>query len=86
VLPSGVLPNCHPAVISHYLRVICSCACRVCLAIFGMADIHEQHIDIKFCFKVRKIFKETHEMMKNVYDKQCMSCTCCYVQSVSRFC
>jgi hypothetical protein len=31
-----------------------------------MADIHEQHIDIKFCFKLGKTFMETHEMMENV--------------------
>jgi hypothetical protein len=42
-----------------------------------MADIHEQHINIKFCFKLGKTFTETHEMMEKVYGDQCMSHTCC---------
>jgi hypothetical protein len=46
---------------------------RACLAIFEMADIHEQRINIKFCFKLGKMFTETHEMMKNVYGDQRMS-------------
>jgi hypothetical protein len=46
--------------------------------IFEMADIHEQHSNIKFCFKLGKTFMETHRMMKNVYGDQCMSRTCCY--------
>jgi transposase len=28
---------------------------------------HEQHIDMKFCFKLQKSAKETHEMLKLVY-------------------
>jgi hypothetical protein len=49
---SSFLP-CHPAVISHCPRAICSCACRVCLAIFEMADIHEHecHVDGFFYIK-----------------------------------
>jgi hypothetical protein len=43
-----------------------------------MADIHDPHINIKFCFKLGKTFMETHEMMKNVYGDQCISHTCCY--------
>jgi transposase len=43
-----------------------------------MADIHEQSINIKFGFKLGKTLMETHEMMKNVYGDQCMSCTHCY--------
>jgi hypothetical protein len=65
-------------VISHRPRATCSRACRVCLAIFEMADINEQLINIKFCFKLGKTFKKTHEIMKNVYGNQCMSRTCCY--------
>jgi hypothetical protein len=42
-----------------------------------MADIHEQHINIKYCFKLGKTFMETHEMMKNIYGDQRMSHTCC---------
>jgi hypothetical protein len=49
-----------------------------CLAIFEMADIHEQRVSMKFCFKLGKMFTETHEMMKNVYGDQCMSHTRCY--------
>jgi hypothetical protein len=47
----------------------------VCLAIFEMGDIHEQRINIKFCFKLRKTFMETREMMRNVCGDQCRSRT-----------
>jgi transposase len=40
-----------------------------------MADIHEQHINIKFCFTIGKTFTETQE---NVYGDQCMSRARCY--------
>jgi hypothetical protein len=43
---------------------------------FEMAVIHEQHINITFCFKLSKTFTEIHEMMKNIYNDQCMSRTC----------
>jgi hypothetical protein len=44
-----------------------------------MADIHEQHINIKFCFKVGKTFMDTtHEIMKNIYGDRRMSRTHCY--------
>jgi hypothetical protein len=43
-----------------------------------MADIHEQHINIKFCLKGAKTFTETQEMMNNVYGDQCMSHKRCY--------
>jgi hypothetical protein len=43
-----------------------------------MANIHEQRINIKVCFKLGKMFMETHEMMKNVNGDQSMSHTCCY--------
>jgi hypothetical protein len=43
-----------------------------------MADIHEQRIDIKFCFKLGRTFTEPHEMMKSVYGDDCMSRTRCY--------
>jgi hypothetical protein len=65
-------------VISRRPRTFCSRACRVCLAIFDVADIREQCISIKFCFKLGKTFTETHEMMKNSYGDQCMSRTRCY--------
>jgi len=29
---------------------------------------HEQHINMKFCFKLQKSAKETHQMLKLVYD------------------
>jgi hypothetical protein len=49
---------CHPAVISHHPRAICSRVCAVCLAMFKMADIHEQLINYKFCFKLGEAFME----------------------------
>jgi hypothetical protein len=65
--------------ISARPAAICSRACRGCLAIFEMADIHERRINIKFCFKLGKAFTETHEMTKkNLYGDQCMSSTRCY--------
>jgi hypothetical protein len=64
--------------INHRSRAICSRARRVCLAIFEMADINEQRINITFCFKLEKTFTKTHEMIKNVYSDQRMSRTHCY--------
>jgi hypothetical protein len=43
-----------------------------------MADVHEQRINIKFCFRLGKTFTKTHEMVKEVYGDQCMSRTRCY--------
>jgi hypothetical protein len=40
-----------------------------------MADIHEQCINTKFCFKLGKTFMEIHEMTENIYGDQCMSRT-----------
>jgi hypothetical protein len=40
-----------------------------------MADIHEQRINTKFCFKLGKTFTEAHEMMQNVYSGHCTGCT-----------
>ena len=38
----------------------------------------EQRANIKFCFKVGKKFAETHELLKKVYDDDCMSRTQVY--------
>jgi hypothetical protein len=65
-------------VISRHSSAICSRACIVCLAILEMAVIHEQRINIKFCFILWETFTETRDMMKNVYGDQCMSRTLCY--------
>jgi hypothetical protein len=43
-----------------------------------MADNHEQRINIKFCFKLGKMFTETREVMKNGYGDQCINRTHCY--------
>jgi hypothetical protein len=75
---NDMLPIYHPAVLSYHPRAICSLACRVCLAIIKMADIHKQHVNIAFCFKLGKTFTEPHEMMKNIYGDQCMSRTDCH--------
>jgi hypothetical protein len=81
---SGMLANYnpflprHPAMVSNRPTAICSRACRVCLAIFKMDDIHKQRINIKFYFKLGKTFRETHEMTKIFYGDQCMSRTHCY--------
>ena len=38
----------------------------------------EQKADIKFCFKLGKEFAETYELLKKVYDDDCMSHTQVY--------
>jgi hypothetical protein len=43
-----------------------------------MANINDQHINIKFFFKLGKTLTETHEMIQNIYGDQCMSRTRCY--------
>jgi hypothetical protein len=73
---SSFLPS-HSTLICQYPGAICSHACRICLAMFEMADVHEQRINIKFCLKLGKTFTETHEMVENVYGEHYMSCTCC---------
>jgi hypothetical protein len=83
VLPSGVLPVYHPfcCVILLWLVITLWLFVHVrveCLMIFEMADIHEQCINITFFLKLGKTFMGTHEMIKNVYSDQCMSCTRCY--------
>jgi hypothetical protein len=65
-------------VINNCPRAICLPVCRLCLTIFEVADIHEQCINIKLCFKLGKTFTETHEMMKSIYVDQCMRRTRCY--------
>jgi len=34
---------------------------------------HKQHINMKFCFKLQKSAKETHEMLKLVYGDAAMT-------------
>jgi hypothetical protein len=50
----------------------------VCLAIFEIADIYEQHVNIKFFFQLGETFMETQEMINNFHGDQCMGRTCCY--------
>jgi hypothetical protein len=43
-----------------------------------MVDVHEQRTNIKFFFKLKRTFTETHKMVKKVYGDECMSRTSCY--------
>ena len=38
-----------------------------------MADVKEQRICIKFCFKLNKTAAETHRMLKEVFGEQALS-------------
>ena len=42
-------------------------------AIIKMADVKEQRICIKFCFKLNKTAAETHRMLKEAYGEQALS-------------
>jgi hypothetical protein len=41
-------------------------------AIIEMADIKEQKICIKFCFKPNKTAAETHQMLKETFGEQAL--------------
>jgi hypothetical protein len=43
-----------------------------------MKDLEEQHVCIKFCFKLAKTFTETFQMLKQAYGEDCLSRTQCY--------
>jgi hypothetical protein len=43
-----------------------------------MADIHKQHVNIKFCFELGKTFMDSHKMMKNAHGYQRTCHTRCY--------
>jgi len=38
-----------------------------------MADVKEQRICIKFCFKLNKTAAETHRMLKEAFGEQALS-------------
>ena len=40
-----------------------------------MKDLEEQHVCIKFCFKLGKTFTETFHMLQQAYGKDCLSRT-----------
>ena len=42
-------------------------------AIIKMADVKEQRISIKFCFKLNKTAAETHRMLKEAFSEQTLS-------------
>jgi histone-lysine N-methyltransferase SETMAR len=43
-----------------------------------MSELHEQRVNITFCFKLGKTFTETHEMLEQAYGDQCVGLTQCY--------
>jgi len=42
-------------------------------AIIEMADVKEQRVCIKFCFKLNKTATETHRMLKEAFGEQALS-------------
>jgi len=42
-------------------------------AIIEMADVQEQRICIKFCFKLNKTAAETHRMLKEAFGEQALN-------------
>jgi len=42
-------------------------------AIIEMADVNEERICIKFCFKLNKTAGETHQMLKEAFGEQALS-------------
>ena len=49
--------------------------CVYVIAIFTMCESMEQHICIKFCFKIRKTATETYELLQQVYGEGAMGHT-----------
>jgi len=45
----------------------------MCGCIIEMADVKEQRICIKFCFKLNKTAVETHRMLKEAFGEQALS-------------
>jgi len=43
-----------------------------------MKDLEEQHVCIKFCFKLGKAFTETSQMLQQAYGEDCLSRTQCH--------
>jgi len=43
-----------------------------------MKDLEEQHVCVKFCFKLGKNFTETFQMLQQAYGEDCLSRTQCY--------
>ena len=43
-----------------------------------MKDFEEQHVCVKFCFKLGKTFAETFQMLQQAYGVDCLSRTQCY--------
>ena len=43
-----------------------------------MEDLEEQHVRIKFCFKLGKTFMETFQMLQQANGEDCLSRTQCH--------
>jgi len=43
-----------------------------------MKQLEEQHVGVKFCFKLGKKFVEIFELCKQAYGEECMSHMQCY--------
>ena len=49
--------------------------CLYVIAIFTMCESSEQHISIKFCFKIGKIATETYQLLQQAYGEDAMGRT-----------
>ena len=43
-----------------------------------MKDLEEQRVCVKFCFKLRKTFTETFQILRQAYGEDCLNRTQCY--------
>jgi hypothetical protein len=50
-------------------------ACHACLVNIGLLDFHEQHVCVKFCFKLGNTFSDTFEILKQAFGEEAMSRT-----------
>ena len=72
------------------MRIVCDATlafikrCNVLYAIIEMADFHEQHVCINFCFKLEKTATECYEMLKTAFGEQAIGCSHTF-QWFSRF-
>ena len=49
--------------------------CIYVIVIFMMCEDTEQHIYIKFCFKIRKTATEMYQLLQQAYGEDAMGCT-----------
>jgi len=71
----GIIPKVSWASVmkASFVRIVCDATlafikrCNILSAIIEMADFHEQHACINFCFKLRKAATGCYEMLKTAF-------------------